>query len=99
MKRFGEYVVICSVLGLTMWMSPLVWGAEPGQPVPGSEEEDIKTREVIVSATKTPLPAKQVTSAVEVMTGEELQERKIKTVRSEERRVGKEDRARWGAER
>lgn len=40
----------------------------------------IETREVVVSATKTPLPIEQVTSAVEVITGEELERKKIKTV-------------------
>src|SRR5262245_51475097 len=44
------------------------------------EEEIIETREVIVSATKTELPVKQVTSAVEVMTGEQMQQRNVKTV-------------------
>jgi vitamin B12 transporter len=43
-------------------------------------EEPIEVQDVIVSATKTPLPANQVTSAVEVITGEEMQRRKIKTV-------------------
>jgi vitamin B12 transporter len=41
---------------------------------------EITTREVITSATKTPLPASQVTSAVEVITGQELEQKKIKTV-------------------
>ncbi len=35
---------------------------------------------VVVSATKTPIPLRQVTSAVEVWTEEELQQRQIKTV-------------------
>ena len=40
----------------------------------------LETREVIVSATKTEIPVKQVTSAVEVITGEQMQQRKLKTV-------------------
>ena len=41
----------------------------------------LETREVITSAaTKTPLPIDQVTSAVQVITGEELERKKIKTV-------------------
>jgi vitamin B12 transporter len=40
----------------------------------------IETREVVVSATKTPIPISQVTSAVEVISGEELERKKIKTV-------------------
>ena len=40
----------------------------------------IETREVIVSATKTETPIQQVTSAVEVITGEQMQQRRLKTV-------------------
>jgi vitamin B12 transporter len=36
--------------------------------------------EVVVSATKTPVPVSQLTSAVEVITGEELEQKKIKMV-------------------
>ena len=44
------------------------------------QEEIVETREVVVSATKTELPVKQVTSAVEVITGEQMQQRKLKAV-------------------
>lgn len=44
------------------------------------QDETIEVREVIVSATKTPVPVSQVTSAVEVISGEELERKKIKTV-------------------
>jgi vitamin B12 transporter len=44
------------------------------------QEEIVETREVVVSATKTPVPATQVTSAVEVITEEDLKRRQIKTV-------------------
>jgi len=40
----------------------------------------IQASELIVSATKTPLPVSHVTSAVEVINGEQMQERKLKTV-------------------
>jgi len=53
----------------------VVW-AEP----PQDDKEPIKVEEIIISATKTPLPASQVTSAVEVITGEELERKKIKSV-------------------
>jgi vitamin B12 transporter len=43
-------------------------------------QKPIEVPDVVVSATKTPIPANQVTSAVEVITGEELERRKIKTV-------------------
>ncbi len=44
------------------------------------ESEVIETPEVFISATKTEIPIKQVTSAVEIITGEQMQQRKIKTV-------------------
>ena len=44
------------------------------------QTEEIETPEVIVSATKTPIPVKEVTSAVEVITGEQMQQRKLRTV-------------------
>lgn len=40
----------------------------------------IETPEVVVSATKTPIPVAQVTSAVEVLTEDDLKRRQIKTV-------------------
>jgi vitamin B12 transporter len=46
----------------------------------GDTEPVVETREVVVSATKTPVPVSQLTSAVEVITEEDLQRRKIKTV-------------------
>lgn len=45
-----------------------------------SIEEVVETKEIVVSATKTELPAKQVTSAVEVITGEEMEQRKLRSV-------------------
>jgi len=44
------------------------------------QPEVVQVPDVIVSATKTEIPAKQATSAVEVITGEELERKKIKTV-------------------
>ena len=42
--------------------------------------DTVETREVVVSATKTPVPVTQLTSAVEVITEEDLKRRQIKTV-------------------
>lgn len=51
------------------------------QDIAMAESSDIiETREVVVSATKTPVPINQVTSAVEVIHGEDLERKKIKTV-------------------
>ena len=44
------------------------------------QPEVLETPEVVISATKTEIPIKQVTSAVEIITGEQMQQRKIKTV-------------------
>ncbi len=46
----------------------------------GRSTGEIETQEVVISATKTAVPVNQVTSAVEVITGEEMQRRKVKTV-------------------
>src|SRR5690349_7318381 len=43
-------------------------------------EEPLEVKDVVISATKTPIPVGQVTSAVEVIDGEELQQKRIKTV-------------------
>jgi vitamin B12 transporter len=47
---------------------------------PSREGEEVRTKEVVISATKTPQPISHVTSAVEVIDGKELEEKKIKTV-------------------
>lgn len=40
----------------------------------------IETREVVVSATKTPIPVTQLTSAVEIITAEDMKRQNLKTV-------------------
>ena len=55
--------------------------ADPAIEVASADQMDtVETREVVVSATKTPVPVTQLTSAVEVITGEELERRHVKTV-------------------
>ncbi len=44
------------------------------------EPEVLETREVVVSATKTPVPVTQLTSAVDVITEEDIKRRQLKTV-------------------
>ena len=46
----------------------------------GDQPEVIETPEVFISATKTETPVKHVTSAVEIISGEQMQQRKMKTV-------------------
>jgi vitamin B12 transporter len=53
---------------------------EPSGQPQEEREAVIRTEEVVVSATKTEIPVKQVTSAVEIITGEQLQQRRLKTV-------------------
>ena len=47
---------------------------------PSDTQPVLEIREVIISATKTEIPVKQVTSAVEIITGEQMQQRKLQTV-------------------
>lgn len=69
--------------GAGIWVV-LVWLLGPGlvqaEEAIKEEEPVVRAEEVVISATKTPLPVSQVTSAVEVITGEELQRKKLKTV-------------------
>ncbi|NOS82593.1 MAG: TonB-dependent receptor [Nitrospira sp.] len=44
------------------------------------QNDVIETREVVVTATKTPVPVTHLTSAAEIITGEDLQRRRVKTV-------------------
>lgn len=57
-----------------------VYAASNIEVASADQPDVIETREVVVSATKTPVPVTQVTSAVEVITGEELERRHVKTV-------------------
>jgi len=68
-------VCVCVLI----WLLPSYQAS--AQEVALADETDvIETREVVVSATKTPIPVAQVTSAVEVITEEQMQQRKVKTV-------------------
>ncbi|TKB76555.1 MAG: TonB-dependent receptor [Nitrospira sp.] len=65
---------------LLSWIAVLAYPASAQEVAMVDQPEVIQAPDVVVSATKTPIPAKQVTSAVEVITGEELERKKIKTV-------------------
>jgi len=54
--------------------------AAAGESATADQPEILETPEVVISATKTPIPVKEVTSAVEVITGEQMQQRKVRTV-------------------
>jgi len=74
----GKWSVCCVLLCLVS-VSPLraadVPAAEAPEPVP-----IVETEEVVVSATKTPVPVSQVTSAVEVITAQDMKKQNIRTV-------------------
>lgn len=74
MRRWVWCVMVCAMV----WVgSGSAWAdAEKA----AADDEPVEAREVVVSATKTPLPISQVTSAIQVIRGEELEEKKIKTV-------------------
>jgi len=69
--------VLCACILGTFAPAPAVFAQEVAL---ADQPDTIETPPVVVSATKTPIPVKQVTSAVEVITGEELERKKIKTV-------------------
>ncbi len=64
---------MCVGLLLAVMAGVKVGHAEDETPV-------VQTDEVVTSATKTPVPVSHLTSAVEVITGEEMQKQKMKTV-------------------
>ena len=66
---------VCAFLSFPVMWSVTAFGEEPAE-----TEPVLETREVVISATKTPVPVSHLTSAVEVITGEELERKKIKTV-------------------
>ena len=73
-------ICIFACIGLFIspcWVHPSAFAQDIAM---AEQQETVEAPEVVVSATKTAIPAKQVTSAVEVITGEEMQQRKVKTV-------------------
>jgi vitamin B12 transporter len=78
MFRFVARRIFCTCV-LFLWIAALANSAS-AQEVAMADQPELETPDVVVSATKTPIPAKQVASAVEVITGEDMQQRKIRTV-------------------
>ena len=66
---------VCAFLSFSVMWSVTAFGEEPAR-----TEPVLETREVVISATKTPVPVTQLTSAVEVITEEDLKRRQVKTV-------------------
>jgi vitamin B12 transporter len=69
-KLLAAFSLLCVSI-LTLFQSIEAFAEEPAPQV---------LEEVVVTATKTPVPVSQLTSAVEVIKGEELEQKKIKTV-------------------
>ena len=66
---------VCAFISFSVMWSVTAFGEEPAK-----TERVLETREVVISATKTPIPVTQLTSAVEVITEEDLKRRQVKTV-------------------
>lgn len=81
MHRAYCYVVrVCAVGVFSACLSATTPSAFAQDIAMADQQETVEAPDVVISATKTPLSTKQVTSAVEVITGEEMQQRKVKTV-------------------
>lgn len=79
MSRVSACLVLCALVFVFSVVVPIP--AASAQDLAMADQSDIiETREVVVSATKTPVPLSQVTSAVQIISGEELERKKIKTV-------------------
>ena len=77
MRSFAERVFV----GWLLWSwSAVVCQAAAAEVGTSDQPEVIETPEVFISATKTETPVRHVTSAVEIITGEQMQQRKLKTV-------------------
>lgn len=74
--RWSRYVLFSAV---TVLLPSIPWSFVLAEE-PAEAEPVIEAREVVVSATKTPVLVNQVTSAVEVITEEDLKRRQIRTV-------------------
>jgi vitamin B12 transporter len=67
-------------LGVLIWALSCYGSGYAEDQAEQTEEHEIRTAEVVVSPTKTPIPTSHVTSAVEVITEEDLKRQKFKTV-------------------
>ncbi len=82
-----QSVRIHSICTMSVFIIAMGIAAGNGRAAEGTQSRSVsdpgpvvETEEVVISATKTPIPVIQVTSSVEVITGEDLQRRGIKTV-------------------
>ena len=78
LKRVREWSVCCLLLLIVS--TPPVWPAVAGAEEPDEPEPVVQAEEVVISATKTPVPVTQVTSAVEVITAQDMKKQNIRHV-------------------
>ncbi|MDR4473754.1 MAG: TonB-dependent receptor plug domain-containing protein [Nitrospira sp.] len=76
--RLGPWPVLCVLLCVTN--VPPIWTAAAVADEPPESDPVVQAEEVVVSATKTPLPVSQVTSAVEVITAQDMKRQNIRSV-------------------
>jgi vitamin B12 transporter len=72
--------LVFRALGVVFSVAVPIHAASAQDLAMADQSDIIETREVVVSATKTEIPISRVTSAIEVIKGEDLEKRKIKTV-------------------
>lgn len=80
MSNGFSFVRVCLVTTAVMTANVALVSAEETSLSREADTSVIEVQEVVTSATKTALPASQVTSAIEVIDGEEIQRKRIKTV-------------------
>ena len=68
------FVLLCAA------SSPPVWTAVASAEEPLEPDPVVQAEEVVVSATKTPVPVSQVTSSVEVITAQDMKKQNIRNV-------------------
>ena len=73
-----EWSVYCAVLLIAS--IPPIWTASASAEEPVEPEPVVQAEEVVVSATKTPVPVSHVTSAVEVITAQDMKKQNIRHV-------------------
>jgi vitamin B12 transporter len=74
-REWSVYFVLLCVASV-----PPVWTAVASAEEPLEPDPVVQAEEVVVSATKTPLPVSQVTSAVEVITAQDMKRQNIRSV-------------------
>ncbi|MGC3976032.1 MAG: TonB-dependent receptor [Nitrospira sp.] len=78
LKIVREWSVCCVLLLIAL--TPPVWTAAVYAEESDEPEPVVQAEEVVVSATKTPVPVTQVTSAVEVITAQDMKKQNIRQV-------------------